>query len=178
MPSSEGTKGLERIATILAKRPEQIVAASRRAQNRAANRAKTIASRRIRAAVALKKRYVDSKLRIRRYGDVVALEAKRRGVLLVRYQHKPVIRRGKPAGYRVKVATKGRAVHFRHVFPVPLRNQPFPGLAQRTGKERYQIEVLHAPSVSQELEWTMEEIRDEVAPLYHAEVLRQIGRLK
>jgi hypothetical protein len=183
MAGIQGIEGLERMATLVAQRPEQIRKAARLAQSRAAKKAKTLASRRIREKVALKKAYVDDKLRIKWDGDVVSLEATKRGVLLSRYAHRPAQRGGKPAGYRIKLAARGGTVHFKHVFPVPLRRGTRTGsdygLAQRApGAGRYPIEVLHAPSVSQELAWELENLGRSVVPVHEKEFLRQVERIK
>lgn len=186
MAGSEGVRGLERIAALLGATPERIRQADRRAQGRAAKKAKVIASRRIRENLALKKQYVDGKLRIRRVQEnAIHLEATRRGMLLTRFPHKAVFRtrRGKkrPAGYRVRIKRGGKSVHMRHIFPIRLLAGRVQGsnigLATRLGRERYPIKVLHGPSVSQALETLLEEIGGETRGHYARFVEAEIGKI-
>lgn len=176
-----GAPGLEQIALLLNKKPAQLRKASRLAQAAAARKAKTAASRRIREQAALKKGYVDGKLSIRWANEDVSLVAERRGLLMNRYSHKTVKQKGKAAGYRVKLRPNKSASHFRHFFTVPLRRGKVDGgngvaFAQRNGTDRGSFHVVYAPSVSQELNWVMEELAEEILPVLRSETIRQLER--
>jgi len=143
--------------------PKQIGKAQSRALRKAAAQTKTETSRVIRTEVNLKKNYVDQQLLVKiaevADGTVTAIiSAKKRGILLTRFPWSQIKKSRKPAGVRVKVSP-GNSEIFRHAFPIILSLSyggggdlsGNVGLAVRRGPDyqRFPLDVLHGPSVSQ-----------------------------
>jgi hypothetical protein len=170
----DGPSGLNSLADKMHSMEALIRARSEKVTRNTGAKAKVLASKVIRERVSLKKQYVDSKLYLRGSGDEVVLEAKKRGILISRYDYTVVHRKGKKDGYRIKVAAKGGSSLFRHLFPVKLKNGNGIGLAQRIGKG---YNMVYAPSVSQELNWGMEGIADAVMETHKQDMINELNKL-
>lgn len=148
------------------------------ALNKAIDQVRALTVRAIRSELALPAGYVRDKLRI--YGanasrPEATIRAAKRGVLLTRFSHKQLYRRGKTvpsrtAGVRVTITPRQPAT-FRGGFLVPLkRNQEAGGnglgLAVRKPGEGKDYEVLHGPSVSQAFQLLRKDIAPQAAEIY------------
>lgn len=155
--------GLNLLRASLDGKERQINTAARRALNKTAAKGKTLLVQRITERRPLKKSYVRDKFRVlKATGDTLEarIVADRRGLLFRRLPMKAVFQgrfkngKPRPAGFMVQVNRNEPAVHFKHVFMVPLRagnrdGANGPSLAERAGKKRYPLKVLHTASPSQ-----------------------------
>lgn len=139
--------------------PEKMAEAQSRALKKATQQTKTETSRIIRSEVNLKKGYVDKRLQVNvvKLGDgtiTAIISAPYRGMLMTRFPYSQVLKKGRPAGFRVKVSP-GKSSRFRHAFLIPLRSGrelgDDIGMAEREPPNylRGSIKVLYGPSVSQ-----------------------------
>lgn len=179
----------EKIARELGATERQLKRAAKRAVRKTTRAARTRISKSIRDEVTLKKQYVDARLKL----DLVntddafplgTVTAKRRGLLINRYAHRQITRRGKPAGFRVRISKGQKAAVFRHAFEIRLRRGTedgagTTGLAVRTrhgkGSGRYPIEVLHGPSPSQIFETVKPHLSPEIAERLQKTYLQELN---
>ncbi|TLX65073.1 hypothetical protein DN820_01810 [Stutzerimonas nosocomialis] len=109
----------------------------------------------------------------------VIIFARKRGVTLSQFPHKQLYRRGKngkrvKAGVRVNVGHNWTELN-EGAFIAPIG--PAGGLiAERIGKPRLPVEVLHGPSPSQVLGRQLDELGAEAEQDLDAEVERQLNR--
>ena len=169
----EGETDLLAMAQQLQATQEEISRLNAQILRRTGYAAKSIAVQKITDKVALPKDYVADKLWVEVSDEQAEVSTASRGTLMSRYEHTPVPGRG----FNVKLHTGKGAVHFRHVFKIPLRGGNGFGLAERVGKKRYPIQVLHAASPSQMMASEMSAIETEVSAVLEKEIATALDAL-
>lgn len=191
--------GLKEIRRTLAALEKDQVTAQQRAVNYAARKARSEASRRIRAQVNLPVSYLNEPKRfyVSRWATRDKVEAvitaRQRPTRLARYGGKQLTKKGpyakgdplrkipagrKQAGVSVRVKKGGQLRRMRRAFLVPLRRGKMPGdtsvmgIFIRTGKSKKSIRHLYGPSVDQ----VFARIRDELRPQILQDLAREYGR--
>lgn len=137
---------------------------------------KVEASKKIRTQLALKKAYVDERLKVGKvsYQNLTArLTANKRGILMTRFAYRR--NRKKNGGYDVKIKPKGGYKNLPGAFLLPrLKNSGVSGLAIRKGKK---LKVLHAPSVSQVLSTFLPELKDEMSAFAQERLRKEVSSI-
>lgn len=162
--------------------PKKMEKAQSRALKKAAQQTKTETSRIVRSEVNLKKSYVDERLRVSvaDAGDGTlraVISAPKRGMLMTRFPYSQMMRKGKKAGFRVKVSPGNNSM-FRHAFLIRLRSGQDLGdnigMAEREPPDygRDSIHVLRGPSVSQVFSTFLPTLKEYAAARYET-VLQQ-----
>lgn len=192
-----GQRELREAVRELGKAETLVARVVRRAVNRAARHGRTVASRGIRDRVALKASYVNRHLRVtpaRGNSTTAVIRATRRPVLLSRYGARPLTRKTKTPGHKlkgqpahqvaagrkltgvsVKVGKNKPRKRMRGAFFIRLRGSGATGVAVRTGRGRDDYKVLHGPSVDQVFRrGAREEARDAARVYLRRELLRNL----
>jgi len=149
-------KGLDDIVKNIKDSEDKIIAAQNSAINKTAAKAKTLASKEIRAQVNLKAGYVGKHLTIKKstFNTLTAsIWATKRGVLMTRYPHRKIKK-----GVKVNIKKGGgyRLIGGGFIM-TNLSNSGASGIAVR---ENGKIKMLYSPSVSQ----VFNTVRDDITP--------------
>ncbi|MFW6021783.1 MAG: phage tail protein [Guyparkeria sp.] len=169
--------------------------AQARAINQTARKARTSASKEIRAQVRLKAGYVNEHLKVKRQATRSRPEAiiagRDRPTRLARYGAKQLTRKAKTggtgdrlrripagrkqAGVSVGVKRGGKRSKMRGAFMLPLRNSGVMGVFVRTGPGKKDIKHLYGPSVNQMLKSVFPKILPETADELSRQYERQLS---
>ena len=181
-PNAKATRQVRRAAN-------QSTRAIRRVLNSQIRQTRKVSSRSIRDELALTKQRVDKALTIQK-ATTQRLEAKvlavSRGVLLNRFPHRQLTKRGKTKprvrnGISVKVSKGGSFNKFKRGFLIRLKTgegqgERF-GLAVRNGTKVDDYEVLHGPSPSQALNTLRDGIAEQEEPILRERIQLELKRL-
>ncbi|AVO56173.1 phage tail protein [Ectopseudomonas mendocina] len=163
--------------------PDKLRRAIQLALNTVGRSTRTQSWREIRDEINLKPSYIQNEVNFLPATPEnlrVIIYARKRGVTLSQFPHRQLWRRGKngqrvAAGVRVDVG-KGWTELVKGAFIAPVG--PAGGLiAERIGKPRLPVEILHGPSPSQVLNTKLDDIGADAEPKLEAEIERQLRRI-
>ncbi|MDG9928531.1 MULTISPECIES: phage tail protein [unclassified Pseudomonas] len=176
-------RGFEQQLQRLGEAPDKLRRAIQLALNTVGRSTRTQSWREIREEINLRPSYISNEVNFipATLEELrVIIYARKRGVTLSQFPHKQLWRRGKD-GKRVKAGVsvsvgKGWTELVEGAFIAPIG--PAGGLiAERFGRPRLPLEVLHGPSPSQVLNTKLEDLGADAERKLEAEVRRQLQRI-